>query len=311
MDRLQAITAFVQVVETGSFARAAERMQRSVSSVSRQVADLEAHLDARLLNRTTRRLSLTEAGRSFFERSVQLLADLAEAEESASSGAARPRGTLRITAAITFGIRHLAPVVAEFIVRHPELRLDLDLSDSARDLVDEGFDVALRIGSIGSQNVVGRRVSSTRMVCCAAPAYLQRAGTPRTPEELATHACLTYEYLPAGRQWMFRDGEGRERAVRVSGPVHANNGRFLERLAAAGVGIVFEPDFIVGPEVRSGALVPILQAFMPPESPIFVAYASRRHLSAKVRAFADFLAERLAEPDWRLPATDGDSRGAT
>jgi DNA-binding transcriptional LysR family regulator len=300
VDRFQAITAFVKVVEMGSFARAAERLDVSVSAVSRQVSELEAHLDARLLNRTTRRLSLTESGRAFHERCVQLLADLEEAEQTANAGTATPRGTLRLTSSITFGARHLAPVIAEFMTRYPQTRFDIELSDRAVDLVEEGFDVAVRIGAIGSQNLVGRKVGTTRLVCCAAPAYLAAHGVPRAPEDLAQHVCLTYEYAPVRNLWPFRDREGRERGVKIGGPVHANNGRFLVALAVAGVGIAYEPDFIVGPEVRAGRLATVLDGFEPAPSAIYVVYPSRRHLSAKVRVFTDFLAERFATPDWTL-----------
>lgn len=300
MDRFLAINAFVRVVEAGSFARAAERMDVSVSAVSRQVAELENHLDARLLNRTTRRLSLTESGRAFHERAVQLLADLEEAEQSANAGTLAPRGTLRLTSSNTFGARHLAPAIAEFVSRYPAMRFDIELSDRATDLVEEGFDVAVRIGSIGSQNLVGRKVGVTSLICCAAPSYLARHGEPRTPEDLAQHQCLSYEYSPQRNLWPFRDRQGRERDVRIAGPVHANSGRFLEALAAEGVGICYEPDFIVGPEVKAGRLKVLLRTFAPPPSSIYVAYPSRRHLSAKVRVFADFLATRFANPDWTL-----------
>jgi DNA-binding transcriptional LysR family regulator len=300
MDRLRAITAFAKVVESGSFARAAARMDVSVSSISRQVSELEEHLDARLLNRTTRRLSMTESGRAFYQRCVQLLSDLEEAEESASAGTARPRGTLRLTCGTTFGARHLAPAIADFVARHPQMRFDVELSDRAVDLVDEGFDAAVRIGTIGSQQLVGRKIGETRLVCCASPAYLERHGTPLKPEDLAAHACLTYEYSPHNDIWPFRDHLGADRSVRVAGPAHANNGRFLVALAVAGVAITIEPDFIVGPEVRAGGLVPILQAYDSPPANIYVAYPSRRHLSAKVRAFADFLSDRYRHPEWLL-----------
>ena len=309
MDRFLALTAFVKVVETGSFARAAQRLDTSVSSVSRHVSELEAHLDARLLNRTTRRLSLTESGRVFHERCVQLLADLDEAEVSAGAATILPRGTLRLTASITFGSRHLAPAIAEFIARFPAMRCDVELSDRAVDLVDEGFDLAVRIGAIGSQNLVSRKIGETHMVCCASPAYLARRGVPATPEDLAAHACLTYEYTSQRSVWPFRDRDGHNRDVRIAGPVHANNGRFLEGLAVAGAGVVCEPDFIVGPDVRAGKLTPILRDFAPPPSPIYVVYPSRRHLSAKVRAFTDFLVARFAVPYWTLSPAKA-ARGA-
>jgi len=302
MDRFHAIEAFVKVVEAGSFARAADRLGVSVSSVSRHVTELEAHLGARLLNRTTRTLSLTEVGRAFHERSVQLMADLDEAEEAAGAGAVVPRGTLRLTCGITFGTRHLAPAVAEFMTRYPDMRFDLELSDRIVDLVDEGFDAAVRIGSIGGMNLVGRRVGATTLVCCAAPAYLARRGEPRVPEDLAAHTCLTYAYAPLAGQWPFRSADGGARNVRVNGPAHANNGGFLAALAIAGVGIAYEPDFIVGPDVQSGRLVPLLRAFAPAPSGINVVYPSRRHLSAKVRAFTDFLVQRFESAQWSLAA---------
>lgn len=300
MDRFHAIEAFVNVVEAGSFARAAERLGVSVSSVSRHVTELEAHLDARLLNRTTRRLSLTEIGRAFHERCVQLLADLEEAEQSAGEGTVAPRGTLRLTCGVTFGSRHLAPAIAEFMARYPAMRFDAELSDRIVDLVYEGFDAAVRIGAVGGQNLVARKVGETRLVCCAAPAYLAQHGEPRAPEDLAAHVCLTYAYAPQSGLWPFRDAEGRERNVRITGPAHANNGAFLAALAVAGVGIAFEPDFVVGPDVRAGRLVPLLRAFSPRAAGIHVVYPSRRHLSAKVRAFTDFLVQRFTGAEWAL-----------
>jgi DNA-binding transcriptional LysR family regulator len=300
MDRFHALTLFAKVVETGSFVRAAELLHVSASAVSRHVAELEDHLDSRLLNRTTRRLSLTESGRIFYERCVQLLADLEEAEQSAGAGTVRPRGTLRLTCGTTFGARYLAPVVAEFIVRYPEMRLDVELSDRTTDLVDEGFDAAVRIGAIGSQNLVGRKIGETRLLCCASPSYLGTHGEPKQPEDLATHGCLTYEYAPDKNLWRFRDRRGNDRNVKVSGPVHANNGGFLEALAVAGVAIVLEPDFVVGPELRAGRLVTILRGFESTPAAIYFVYPSRRHLSAKVRAFADFLSARFAKPEWAL-----------
>ena len=264
-------------------------------------SELEAHLDTRLLNRTTRRLSLTEAGQAFYERCVQLLADLEEAEETVTAAAVVPRGTLKITCSISFGTRHLAPAIATFATRHPQLRFDVELSDRVVDIVDEGFDLAVRIGEIGSQTLIGRRIGTSRMICCAAPDYLAKHGAPRVPSDLTRHACLSYEYSPARNLWRFRDHEGRDHDVRIAGPVHANNGQMLCALAVAGAGITLEPDFIVGPEVRAGTLVTVLPGFEAPSIPIHAVYPSRRHLSAKVRAFVDFLllrapGEGLSDP---------------
>lgn len=198
MDRFQALTTFAKVVETGSFARAADRLDISVSAASRQVSELESHLGARLLNRTTRRLSLTEGGQAFYERCVQLLVDLDEAEQAVSVASVVPRGTLRMTASISFGVRYLATAIAAFEALHPQLRFDIELSDRPVNLVDEGLDLAIRIGDIGSQALIARRIGVTQTVCCAAPAYLGVHAAPRTPDDLQRHACLTYEYSSEG-----------------------------------------------------------------------------------------------------------------
>ncbi|HEX6137015.1 MAG TPA: LysR family transcriptional regulator [Casimicrobiaceae bacterium] len=313
MDRFQSLLAFAKVVETGSFARAADRLDLSVSAVSRQVAELESHLGARLLNRTTRRLSLTESGQAFYERCVQLLADLEEAEEEITAAAIVPRGTLRLTSSISFGVGYLAPAIAQFQRQHPQLRFDIELSDRAIDIVEEGIDLAIRIGDIGSRALIGRRIGVSRMICCAAPSYLARHPAPRTPADLASHPCLTYEYASVGDVWRFADAAGRTHDVKVSGPVHANNGALLSALAVAGAGINLEPDFIVANDVRAGRLVPLLPGYVAPTIGINAAYPSRRHLSAKVRSFIDFLAQRFAhEPAWHLPApADATHTGAT
>ena len=302
MDRLGAIQVFAQVVESGSFAKAAGRLGLSTSATSRQVADLEAHLQTRLLNRTTRRVSLTESGQAFYERAVQLLADLEEAEQEAARTAVVPRGTIRLTTSLNFGVRHLAPAIAEFLAAHAEVRFDVSLSDRIVDLVEEGFDLGVRIGTAGSENLVARKLGETRLVPCASPQYLLAHPAPKTPEDLADHNCFTYEYVTPRNLWRFRDASGRERAVRIAGTLHSNNGDLLAEVAARGAGIVFEPAFIVGPEVRAGRLLPLLQEFTPPPVPIYVVYPSRKHLSAKVRRFVDFLVERFAQAqDWSGP----------
>lgn len=304
MDRFRAVLAFAKVVELGNFARAAERLGASTSAVSRLVSDLEGHLDARLINRTTRRLSLTEAGQSFYERSVQLLNDLEEAEDSVRAATVSPKGTLRMTCGVSFGERFLAPAISEFAARHRALVFDLDLSDRAADLVEEGFDLAIRIGSISHQGLVSRRIGWTQPVCCASPGYLLAHGTPHTPAELASHECLSYTLMPMPNTWRFESAQGERHELRVAARHRANSGRMLAALAAAGTGVIIEPDFIVAPEVRSGALVRLLPQYTLPRSPIAAVYPSRRHLSAKVRAFVEFLAARFArEQPWSLGAT--------
>jgi len=302
MDRLAAIQVFSQVVESGSFAKAAERLGLSTSAASRHIAELEAHLQTRLLNRTTRRVSLTESGRAFYERSIQLLADLEEAEQEAARAAVVPRGTIKLTASVNFGVRHIAPAIAAFLAQHREVRFDVSLSDRVVDLVEEGFDLGIRIGVAGSGNIVARKLGETRLVPCASPGYIQAHGAPQAPEELEKHNCFTYEYVTPRNLWRFRDRSGHERAVRVRGSLHSNNGDLLAEAAARGAGIVFEPAFIVGPDVRTGRLVPLLQDFVPLPVPIYAVYPSRKHLSAKVRLFVEFLVERFAEAqDWGAP----------
>jgi DNA-binding transcriptional LysR family regulator len=233
---------------------------------------------------------------------VQLLADLAEAEEEIGASAIVPRGTLKLTASISFGARYLAPAIEEFRRKHPELRFDIELSDRVVDLVDEGIDLAIRIGEIGSQALIGRRIGIAQMICCAAPSYLARNPAPRVPSDLAAHACLTYAYSSGGNVWRFVDASRAVHEVKASGPVHANNGEVLCALARAGVGVVLEPDFIVAADVRAGRLVALLPGYVAPAINIHAAYPSRRHLSAKVRVFIDFLAARFAHaPAWQLP----------
>ena len=305
MDRFLAMGTFAKVVEFGSFARAAERLGLSTSAVSRQVSELESHLQTRLLNRTTRRLSLTEAGQSFYEHSVQLLADLDEAEASVRVAAAEPRGTLRITSGVSFGMRYLAPALAEFCELHPQVLLDLDLSDRVVDLVDEGFDLAIRIGQMGSQGMVARRIGWTQLVCCAAPAYLAQHKEPiRVPADLSQHECLSYTNVGMPNTWHFVGKEGGEESqvsVRVQPRHRANNGQLLASLATKGMGIVYSPDFIVAHEIRAGLLVPLLADYRATRSPIAAVYPSRRHLSAKVRSLVEFLAARFERThEWSL-----------
>lgn len=298
MDRFAAMRVFAQVVDSGSFAKAADRLGLSTSATSRQIADLEAHLHTRLLNRTTRRVSVTESGRAFYQRAVQLLADLEEAEKEAARAAAVPRGTIRLTAAVTLGVRHLAPLVADFLARHPEVAFDVSLSDRIVDLVEEGFDLGVRVGAIGTENLAARKLGETRLLACASPDYLAAHGTPQVPEDLERHNCFTYEYVSPRDHWRFRDASGRERAVRVKGNLHSNNGELHAEAAAGGIGIALEPDMILAPYLREGRLVPLLGGYLSPPLPIYAVYPSRKHLSAKVRVFIDFLVERLGD-SWR------------
>src|SRR5581483_10719 len=261
MDRLVSMNAFAAVVETGSFVRAAERLATSTSTLSRQIAELEQHLGARLLNRTTRKLSLTEGGRAYYERAVQLLADLEEAEGLASSSAAAPRGTVRLTCSHAMGVQRVAPAIAGFVARYPEVRFEVSVSDRIVDLVEEGFDLALRIGQVGSDQLVARRLGTMRLLVCAAPAYLKSRGAPRRPADLASHSVLSYAYSPNPRVWRLTDQQGHRHEVRVGGPLHSNSGDLTIAAAIAGLGVIFEPDFMVQPALDSGLLVRVLPQY--------------------------------------------------
>lgn len=297
LDRLLAMTVFVKVVELGSFAKAAARLNMSTSAVSRHVAELEAHLTTRLLNRTTRRISLTESGQAYFERSLHLLADLEEAEAVVSSSTVTPRGTIRLTCSTSFGVPHLAPAIGAFQALYPEVRFDISASNQFVDLVEDGLDLAIRIGELGNPNLIARKIGTMRLVACASADYLKHHGTPNHPDDLVTHNCFTYEYAPVKNLWRFQDQKKNEIKVRIDGSVHANNGEMLAAIAVAGAGIALEPDFIVKPLLESGALIEILPNFRPAPYNIYAVYPSRRHLSAKVRTFVDFLAARFAKTD--------------
>lgn len=296
MDRTASISAFTAVVEVGSFVRAAERLGSSTSTLSRQIAELEQHLNVRLLNRTTRKLSLTEGGQAFYERAVQVLADLEEAEALATSSAATPRGRLRLTCSHAMGVQRLAPAMTSFVARYPEVGFDVSVSDRIVDLVEEGFDLAIRIGQIGSDQLVTRRLGTMRLLVCAAPAYLKARGTPQSPADLAEHSVMTYAYSPNPKLWTLSDRDGKPHEVRVTSALHSNSGDIAIASAIAGMGVVFEPDFMLKPALDAGLLVRVLPGFESTPRDIWAVYPSRRHLSAKVRLFVDHIAQQFAAP---------------
>jgi DNA-binding transcriptional LysR family regulator len=294
MDRWSAMEAFVRVVEAGSFVAAADRLHASTSTLSRLIAELEQHLGARLLNRTTRRLSLTESGQAFYERCVVLLADLQEAEALAGQSAAQPRGTVRLTCSHNMAEQQVAPAIAEFVERYPDVRFELVVSDRVVDLIEEGFDLAIRVGAVGSERFVARRLGTMSLMLCAAPAYVRRRGEPRTPSELTDHNALTYAYASVPRVWRFTGSDGAAQEIRLTGSLHANSGDALCAAAVAGLGIICEPDFLVGSALHSGRLIRLLPDYKADSGDIWAVYPSRRHLSLKVRLFVDHMTERYA-----------------
>jgi DNA-binding transcriptional LysR family regulator len=298
MDRLLAMRVFARVVEAGSFSHAAERLSLSTTATSRLVADLESHLGARLLHRTTRRLSLTDAGRSYFERCVNILDDVDEAEAIAGSATRKVTGTLRVNAPVSFGARHLGALIPRYCAEHPEVVVDVTLSDRQVDLVEEGYDLAIRIAAEIHTTLIARRLAPARLALVAAPGYLAMHGRPQTPADLAAHRCLGYAYTRGGLEWEL-GGPGGPHLVALRGPLRANNGDLLHRACIAGAGIALQPTMICGDAIARGELEVLLADYPPPALGIHAIYASRRHLSAKVRTFVDFLALHLGEdPAW-------------
>ena len=298
MDRLNAMSTFVQVVENQSFTVAAERLGLSRAQVSKSVMLLEAHLGTRLLNRTTRRIGLTDSGRIYYQRCREILDEIDEAEECAREDNAEPRGVLTVGAPSSFGRLHLQPLIPAFLARYPGVQLSLSLADRFLDVVGEGFDVAVRIAELEDSSLIARRLAPCRRVLCASPGYLRRNGTPRVPQDLAIHACLVYSNDLRPDTWALHGPAGVER-ITVNGPVCADNGDVLCAAAEAGLGVTLLPTFIVGESLRAGRLLPVLEDYCPPDLSINAVYPSRRFLAAKVRSFVDFVAEAFAgEPAW-------------
>ena len=298
MDNLTGMAVFARVVDARSFTAAAAALGLSKSAVSKQVARLEDRLGARLLNRTTRRLSLTEVGAAFYERCARILAEVEDAELAVGRLQDAPRGTLRINAPMSFGQLHLAPAVADFLNGHPGLAIDLTLNDRIVDLVEEGYDVAIRISRLADSSLIARRLVPSRRVVCGSPAYFERHGVPRHPADLRRHNCLLYSYLPTAEEWQFIGPDG-PAAVRVSGTLRANNGDALEAAMLAGLGVALQPTFIAGRDLQAGRLVAVMPDYVDDSASVYAVYPHSRHLSAKVRAFIDFLAARFCPaPPW-------------
>lgn len=294
MDTLTRIRVFINVVETGSFTAASERMGLSRAAASKYVSQLEAHLGGRLLNRTTRRVSTTESGRVYFERCREILQNLEEADGWVSGLTAQPRGTLRMTAPTYFASRYLLPLVDEFTQAYPELKIELMCAERLVDLIDEGYDLAIRMTSLTDSDLIARRLGAFRHVLVASPDYLAKRAVPRTPSDLHGHASLLYAYLP-GSMWRFtKDGE--DHAVPVAPLVRSNNPDVLLQAAVSGMGIALLPTFLTNDAILDGALRILLPDYESIEMNIYAVYASRRHLPAKIKLFVDHLTARMTDP---------------
>lgn len=294
LDKLTSIKLFLHVVRAGAFARAAEQAGLSPTSASRMVRDLEEAVGTRLLNRSTRSLSLTDAGEKLFAFYSQVVEELEAAEAEAAGAAGAVSGRLRVALPATFATRRLDAAICRFRAEHPLVELEVRLDDAPTDLIREGFDLSIRIAPTLSSSTIARRIASMPVIICASPAYLERHGAPRTPAELAAHECLIYSGNDPPDEWAFEHA-GERIVQRVRGAVQTNNGELLRALAVAGQGIVFQPGFVIGEEMASGNLVPILEGYRPVRRTVFAIYPSGRFIPAKVRSFTDIIATELGK----------------
>lgn len=297
MDRLQAMEIFTNVVEHQGFSAAASRLGISRASVSKQIIKLEERLGARLLNRTTRRVSVTEVGEAYYERCRRVLSEVAEADLLVEQLHSEPRGTLKISAPMSFGVSHAGPVIAEFLALYGELSVSLTLNDRFTDLIEEGFDVAIRIAQSADSSLIARRIAPVRCVMVATPAYLGAKGIPQRPGDLVTHQCLSYTYLASGQEWAMFGPRGAT-SVKVTGPLKANNGDVLLNALLQDLGIGCLPYFLVRSDIEAGNLVTVLDRYRLPELALFAVSPPNRFPARKVQAFISFLAERFESADF-------------
>ena len=289
MDTLDGMRTFVAVVSEGSFSRAAHRLDMSPQLVSKYVAQLESRLGARLINRSTRRLSVSEVGRAYYERCQDVLADIDEM--------AVAQGTLRINAPMTFGTMHLSSAIAEYQRGQPDVSVDLTLDDRVVDIISEGYDIAIRIGRLPESSLVARKLAPIRLVVCASADYLEDRGVPGTPQDLQDHDCLRYTLAPDTDRWSFRKGD-EAHDVQVTGSLLANNGDAIRLAAVAGRGLALQPTFIVGDDIRAGRLQRVLEDYEIEPMGVYAVYAHRKYLSGKVRTFVDHLDNYFGSPPY-------------
>jgi DNA-binding transcriptional LysR family regulator len=300
MDRMTSMATFVKVVESGGFSAAARALGISPSMVTTHVRALEERLAVRLLNRSTRKVSLTEAGHAYYERCLQILTDVEEAERIAEALQSTPRGTLRLNTSVAIP-PFLAPVIAEFASLYPEVSVNLAMTDRMVDLVEEGFDLAVRNMSVPDSSLIARCVATYRFVVCGSPGYLAARGVPREPADLVHHNCLIHSHSAWGNEWHFAGPEG-EQSVAVVGNLQANSDNALRLAAVHGQGLALAPSFLLIDEIKSGRLVPVLTEFLQTDHAVNAIYPHRRHLSAKVRSFIDLLTRRFRDdPAWADP----------
>ena len=298
MNKFQEMQAFVAVVDNASFVRAADALNTSKAAISRQVGDMEQRLGVRLLNRTTRKLSLTDDGQMFYLRCNDLLNGLKEAESLLIIRSGEPSGHLRISAPVTFGISYLAPLWGNFLQEYPKVTMEVSLSDRTIDLVEDGFDLAIRISRAPHPTFIARKLASTKMVFCASPTYLKRHGIPEYPKDLVEHNVISYSYWTSKDDWEFTDKAGKVEVVKTRPRFHANSGDTCVAAALQDQGIVMQPDFLVYKSLQDGSLIQILENYVPVELGIYAVYTSRRQLPLKLRYLIDFLVASFEKPAW-------------
>jgi DNA-binding transcriptional LysR family regulator len=293
MDKLTSLRAFVKVVELGSFSEAGRKLRLSRSAISKYIADLERDLGVQLIHRTTRRVSPTESGQVYFERTLSALAELDAADQAVAHLQSTPRGLLRVNAPMSFGTIKLGPLIADFMARYPDLQIQLVLSDEHVDPVQGGLDVTLRIAELDSSSLIARKLIAVDRVVCASPGYFKKNGKPKLPDDLRQHSCLTYGFLSTGNQWKLTGPDGADHWIAPPWTLCANNAEVLRDAAVKGRGIAVLPAFLAENELKSGALMTCLDDYKTPPLTLYAIYPPTRHLSVKVRSFIDFLIERI------------------
>ncbi len=300
MDKFREMQTFVSVVDSGSFVQAAIKLKSSKPAVSRLIADLEERLSARLLNRTTRRLSLTDEGHRFYDQAREILTAIEQAEEELSARSSKPSGVLRISAPLSFGVLELAPLLGQFSRENPDVQLDVELDDRTVDVVNEGFDLAIRISRLASSSLISRQLAASQVKLCASPKYLKLRGVPKTLDELARHDAISYSYSPIRDEWNFEHVETKEnKAIKITPRIRTNNGDSARILALNHHGFVLQPDFIIGNDLKIGTLVEVLPEYQAANLGVYAIYASRQHMPAKLRSMIDFLVASFKLPRWK------------
>ncbi|GAB3372401.1 LysR family transcriptional regulator [Azotobacter armeniacus] len=293
MSQLEDMRLFITVLDCKSFTAAAELMGLSKQFVSRRLIQLEARLGVRLINRSTRKLDVTSLGQAYYESAKKILKDVDEAEQAISQQRATPRGALRLSAPVSFGTLYLSSLLPGFLKRYPDIFIELDLSDRTVDMLDEGYDMAVRIGVLADSSLIARALCSSEMVTCCSPAYLERRGAPQTPAELRQHDCLVYGHSKSV-DWIYRR-DGQPERIAVRGRYRVNNGELVCDAAVAGLGLALLPTFIAGRHIKSGALVTVLDEFQPSPLKVYAVYPQHRQVSVLIRVFSDYLHEMLSQ----------------